>query len=276
MNISFLQTFLTVIETGNLNKAAERLHVTQSTVTTRLDALEEALGQPLLIRSRSGTRLTRAGFELRPHAEVLVNRWAQVRKAVSLPEGFSGLFSFACEYDVWHDAGKKWLYGARANHTDLAIEARHGRRAEITAWLGSGITDAAMTQEPLPGPGLISKEFTQQKIVKVSSLPEADGEQPPAVYVDLGIDFRRQHSQAFPDTQTAGITFSTSAWALEHLLEHGGSAYLPLTLCQPWLDSGELLRVADVLEFSRPLYLVWREVNQENFPWLLDVHQPDK
>ena len=47
MNISALKTFLTVVDLGNLNKAAERLNVTQSTVTARLDSLEEALGQRL-------------------------------------------------------------------------------------------------------------------------------------------------------------------------------------------------------------------------------------
>jgi DNA-binding transcriptional LysR family regulator len=149
LNLTFLQTFLAVLDTGNLNKAAERLHVTQSTVTARLDALEEALGCQLLLRSRRGTRMTRAGFELRPHAELLVNGWAQARKAINLPEGYSGLFSFACEFDLWHDAGKAWLYAAREANPGVAYEARPGRRAEIAAWLGTGITDA----DPNDGPG---------------------------------------------------------------------------------------------------------------------------
>ena len=52
MNIATLQTFLAVVQTGHLNKAAAQLHVTQSTVTTRLDVLEQTLGQKLLVRSR--------------------------------------------------------------------------------------------------------------------------------------------------------------------------------------------------------------------------------
>ena len=80
MNIAAFQTFLAVVETGNLSKAAEQLHVTQSTVTTRLDVLEETLGQKLLVRSRRGAELTKAGFAFQRHAELMVQAWEQARK----------------------------------------------------------------------------------------------------------------------------------------------------------------------------------------------------
>jgi DNA-binding transcriptional LysR family regulator len=269
VNLTFLQTFLTVLETGNLNKAAERLNVTQSTVTARLDALEAALGCKLLLRSRKGTRMTRAGFELRPHAELLVNGWAQARKAINLPEGYSGLFSFACEFDLWHDAGKKWLYAVRAANPGIAFEARPGRRAEIAAWLGTGITDAAMTHEPLSAPGLASRICVEQEIVLVSTRRDSRGASDANyVYVDLGTDFRRQHASAFPNAKTANITFSTSSWALEHILSFGGSGYLPKGLIEPYLRAGSLKLVKNAPIFRRTLYLVWREAGEVLFPWL--------
>ena len=269
MNLTFLQTFLTVLETGNLNKAAERLNVTQSTVTARLDALEDALGSRLLVRSRRGARMTRAGFELRPHAELLVNGWAQARKAINLPEGYSGLFSFACEFDLWHDAGKSWLYAARAAHPGVAYEARPGRRTEIAAWLGTGITDAALTLEPVSAPGLALRELVQETIVYVSAVPRSiDDWDPDYIHVDLGVDFRRQHVLAFPTVKTASITFSTSAWALEHLLAHGGSAYLPHDLVRDHVRRQRLHQVDGAPVFNRTLYLVWREATEAMFPWI--------
>ncbi len=269
MNVNFLQTFLVVLETGNLNKAAERLNVTPSTVTARLDALEEALGCELLLRSRKGARMTRAGFELRPHAELLVNGWAQARKAINLPEGYSGLFSFACEFDLWHDAGMTWLYSSREANPGLAFEARPGRRAEIAAWLGTGITDAAMTHEPISAPGLASRVCVQQEIVQVTTLRKTKADwDPNYVYVDLGTDFRRQHALAFPTAKTASITFSTSSWALEHILRFGCSGYLPKGLVDPHLRKRSLRLVKGAPVFERTLYLVWREVGEVLFPWL--------
>jgi DNA-binding transcriptional LysR family regulator len=269
LNLTFLYTFLTVLETGNLNKAAERLNVTQSTVTARLDALDDALGTKLLLRERRGARMTRAGFELRPHAELLVNGWKQARKAVNLPEGYSGLFSFACEFDLWHAAGKNWLYAARAANPTLAYEGRPGRRAEIVAWLGTGITDAALTLEPVSAPGLELRELAQEEVVCVSVQPRSatvwDADY---IYVDLGVEFRRQHALAYPAAKTASITFSTSAWALEHLLEFGGSAYLPRPLIEAHLLTGRLQLVSDAPVFQRTLYLVWREATAAMFPWV--------
>ena len=44
--------------TGNFIAAAERLHVSQSTVSTRIHSLEELLGCVLFIRNKAGTTLT--------------------------------------------------------------------------------------------------------------------------------------------------------------------------------------------------------------------------
>jgi len=77
MNLSFLRTFLEVIEAGNLNRAADRLHVTQSTFSTRINALEDQLGQKLLLRNMSGTVLTSAGFKFQRYAELMMQLWRQ-------------------------------------------------------------------------------------------------------------------------------------------------------------------------------------------------------
>jgi hypothetical protein len=50
MNLSTIETFLMIADSGQLNRAATRLHVTQSTVTTRLNSLESELRQFLFQR----------------------------------------------------------------------------------------------------------------------------------------------------------------------------------------------------------------------------------
>ena len=54
MSFDEIRTFLAIIETGSLVAASRRLHVTQSTVTARMNALEAELGQKLLHRVKSG------------------------------------------------------------------------------------------------------------------------------------------------------------------------------------------------------------------------------
>lgn len=269
MNIAAFQTLLAVVQTGNLSKAAEQLNVTQSTVTTRLDVLEETLGQKLLVRSRRGAELTKAGFAFQRHAELMVQSWDQALKTVGLPRGFSGLFSFACHHDLWDGAGANWLDQVRGAHPDLALETWSGDLGEIRRWLASGLADAALTPEPLTGPDLGLREVMQDRLVQVSTVRRPAQRWDPAyVYVDLGAEFRRQHSLAWPGDETAHMTFGSSRWALDYLLDKGGSAYLPARLSAPHVREARLYPVEGAPEFFRPLYLVWRKESAVVYPWV--------
>jgi LysR family transcriptional regulator, flagellar master operon regulator len=61
MNTELARTFLTVITSGSFVSAADRLHVSQSTVSTRIHTLEDQLGCTLFVRNKAGTTLTSAG-----------------------------------------------------------------------------------------------------------------------------------------------------------------------------------------------------------------------
>jgi DNA-binding transcriptional LysR family regulator len=61
MDTELARTFLAVATSGNFVAAASRLHVTQSTVSARIQNLEAALGRRLFLRGRSGATLTPAG-----------------------------------------------------------------------------------------------------------------------------------------------------------------------------------------------------------------------
>ena len=56
-----LQIFLTLAETGNLTRTAEKLYLAQPTLSKRLQNLESELGATLFLRSKHGVTLTPAG-----------------------------------------------------------------------------------------------------------------------------------------------------------------------------------------------------------------------
>jgi LysR family transcriptional regulator, low CO2-responsive transcriptional regulator len=64
-----LDTFLAVVRTGSLTKAAREIRATQPTVSLQLKAMRRFLGKPLFDRSGGGFRLTPAGEKLRRYAE---------------------------------------------------------------------------------------------------------------------------------------------------------------------------------------------------------------
>lgn len=69
MEFRQLKYFLTVAETGQITRAAERLNITQPPLSQQIILLEEELGVQLLERSKKQIRLTEAGKILRNRAE---------------------------------------------------------------------------------------------------------------------------------------------------------------------------------------------------------------
>jgi DNA-binding transcriptional LysR family regulator len=80
MNLTQIRYFLAVVETGSFTRAAERVHVTQPTLSAGIQRLEEALGAALLERGRGATLPTPAGAQFLPHARVLLEEWSAARR----------------------------------------------------------------------------------------------------------------------------------------------------------------------------------------------------
>lgn len=77
MNLRHLAVFHAVAETGGINRASERLLVSQPAVSRQVRALEDALGVALLERHPRGVRLTEAGTILHDYARRLFALEAQ-------------------------------------------------------------------------------------------------------------------------------------------------------------------------------------------------------
>ncbi len=71
LNFHHLRYFHTVAHEGNLTRAAERLNVSQSAVSTQIRQLEERLGQPLFERRARSLLLTEAGRITLDHADAI-------------------------------------------------------------------------------------------------------------------------------------------------------------------------------------------------------------
>ena len=72
------RTFLAVLSEGSLSAAARDLGLTQPTVGRHVDALEQAVGFELFMRTPQGLRPTEAALALRPYAETMAALAAMV------------------------------------------------------------------------------------------------------------------------------------------------------------------------------------------------------
>ncbi|WP_275465678.1 LysR family transcriptional regulator [Streptomyces noursei] len=89
MDLKAVRTFVAVAETGQFQKAAVDLSLTQQAVSKRIGALEGELGVRLFTRTARGAVLTIDGQAFLPHARALVQ--AEERAAASVRPGSRAL-----------------------------------------------------------------------------------------------------------------------------------------------------------------------------------------
>ncbi|MCP3714398.1 LysR family transcriptional regulator [Paraburkholderia sp. CNPSo 3281] len=71
-DLAQLRTFIAVTEAGSVSAGAQRVFLSQSSVSEQLKKLEERVGQPLFVRSKQGMTATPAGAKLLDHARRIV------------------------------------------------------------------------------------------------------------------------------------------------------------------------------------------------------------
>lgn len=92
MNMKQLEAFLAIARHGGFADAADRLNVTQSTISARIKELEQNLAVALFDRSRRQVQLTPKGRELLDYAAQAVALQREIKQRIGMPEAISGVF----------------------------------------------------------------------------------------------------------------------------------------------------------------------------------------
>src|SRR5699024_9030980 len=79
-----LRHFVELARAGTLSGAAKRMDVTHTTISRRLQRLEQRIGEPLFLRSRQGYALTARGEALWIEAQRIEAAFARIGQ--QLPE----------------------------------------------------------------------------------------------------------------------------------------------------------------------------------------------
>jgi DNA-binding transcriptional LysR family regulator len=260
MDITLLKTFLEVAATGSFVSASERLFVTQSAVSLRIQRLEDTLGKPMFTRSKAGAELTNAGREFESYALSIIRVWEEARQQVAIPPGFTRSLTIGAQYSLWPRLGFRLIDGLQTAMPNLNIRAELGMPDRLTRFLLEGFVQVGLLYSPQLRPGLVAERILEEELVLVASWPTTmDGLQGRYVFVDWGPEFVGAHAQVLPDMTNPGLTFSLGALAAEYVVNRRAAAYLPARYVKKYLDSGQMHLVPGAPRFPYPVWAVWRE-----------------
>lgn len=165
MDIEDLKIFLEIDKRKNISTAAEHLHMTQSTVSRRLSALEKELGINLFIRGKGIDIVTRTAV-----ADMLADISRQMipldEKAHAL-KGYKDMrrLSIASTDSLASYPLKRFFHEFPRQHPNLEIEMIISDSTQIFEMINNRMMDIGITNGSAPYPNLQSKVLFEEDFV---------------------------------------------------------------------------------------------------------------
>ena len=266
VDINALKTFLEVAKTNHFGHAAETLHISRSTVSTRIHTLEEVLGVELFIRERGNIHLSPSGEALITHAKSMMTLWTRAKQELAAPQGISQALAIGGLSGLWDITLQSWLYGVSQSHPDVALSADIFSAEALVAGVINGTIDMAFLYDAPQGINIASYPLQTIKLRLVSTQQYAclpDDWAAHFIQVDWGMNFAVQFAAHFPQISRSRLVTGLGRIAFEHLKQGDGFAYLAEPMVQSSIDNGELFYVANTPIFERKAYAIYHQENDK-------------
>lgn len=264
MDIEQARTFLVITAHGSFLEASRRLHVTQSTVSARIQTLETDLGAKLFVRNRAGAILTPAGRRFLQHAKTLVLTASQARHDIGLPSRYRASIRVGGRIALWDGFLPQWVSWMRRTAPDVSIRSEIGFEEDLMRRLIESTLDIGVMYTPSYAPGLVVEYLFDETLILVSSREDTKWPGEDYIYVEWGSNFYARHRESYPDLERPAQVVNIGWLAVQLMIANGGSCFLPVRMAQSLVDSGRLFKVKDSPEFLNPAYMVFpRESDSE-------------
>ena len=178
----YLDAIVACAETGQLTKAAKKLHITQSALSQRIALLEEALGVTLMVRGRAGVSLTPSGFRLLRYClakgDLEKEALSEIRGGAAT--GFRGTVRLVGFSSIVSSIVISSFSEFASEHVEAGFEIQTAQLSEIPLLLAQGKVDFAISDMPIELPGVTGLFLGFEENV----LTQRNGYNGPDVYLD--------------------------------------------------------------------------------------------
>lgn len=176
MDLKRLRYFCSVVEHGNMTKAAEALHMAQPPLSKRLQELEEEVGAQLFERSGRTLQPTAAGYHLYQRAGTILREVEDATKETIMIGRRQAKILRVGLTHLYQRHFSKMLLALPRNNPELEIQITVADSGQLERMLHNRSIDVAMIQRPRETAGLSCIDLPPVRMVAVASpmlqLPE--------------------------------------------------------------------------------------------------------
>lgn len=150
MKLQQLRQFVTLAETLNFHRAAERLNMAQPPLSISIRKLEEELGAPLFTRGQQGVQLTPEGLAALDDARQALIHAEQVQRAVrETSAGERGGLRIGFVGSATYRLLPRLLRAFRERYPMIDLTLVESRTSELLEDVESGAIDVAIVRTPI-------------------------------------------------------------------------------------------------------------------------------
>jgi len=144
-----LRAFVAVADAGSFTAAADRLHMTQSTMSQQIARLEEAIGRDLVDRAARPVRLTVTGERLLGHARRILTLQSEALMLVAETSGTTSV-RIGMPDDIATPEMARVFAAFTKRHRQARLDVTTGLRSDLTRRYRAGELDIVVLKEDTP------------------------------------------------------------------------------------------------------------------------------
>lgn len=256
MQLDLIETYLDLMESRSFHLTAERLGITQSTVSSRIKTLEAELGSALFQRGRSGAAPTVAGRRFEGHARAIKASWSLARQELGALDRHEGALRIACTVSLANSLLADWMDHIITASPRLALHVEADYSPQMIDDLAFGNLDIGVLYAPRYLPELQFELLMRQRFVLVSSTARRLDEVQLESYVRAAYTpaLEKAHSELLPELARPRLSAGLDSITMGRLIRHGGSGYVPSHMLEIFAGHG-LHTVGDAPPLEQPVYL---------------------
>jgi molybdate transport repressor ModE-like protein len=165
-----LALFRHVVEAGSITHGAERANLALAAASTRIRKMEDALGTPLLIRTRGGVVATQAGRTLLQHARTILTQAEKLREDLGpYGRGLAGQVRILSNTNALTEFLPEALTSFLAQYPDVSVDLEERLSDEIVGLIAEGVADIGIIAGTVDSGGLQTYPFRSDRFVLVVS-----------------------------------------------------------------------------------------------------------
>jgi len=211
MELKQLRTFITVIETRNVTKAAALLNIVQPAVSRQLHQLEADVGTALFMRGRRGMEPTQAGKVLETYARRVLNEIERARAELRPSQGdIGGIVTVGLLPSTSDVLSSALVRAIKEHHPGILLRITPGYAGHLAGWLEAGDIDIALLYESNLASSIRIKPLLEENLWLIG---------PPDSGLAQAIEVE------FTDVLTRPLILPSAPHGLRTLVEHAAQSH---------------------------------------------------